>query len=107
MGVWLSYPPFRMFIAQNSGEAASGAFNLILIIVAFGGLFLFMSLRQRKRLRERTEFLGTLKVGEEVRSYGGVVGTIEWIDDEQAVIVSEGTRLRLVRAAIAARVRSE
>ncbi len=96
-----------MFIAQNSGEAASGAFNLLLVIVVFGGLFLFMSLRQRKRLRERDAFLGTLKVGDEIRSYGGVLGTIESLDDEQAVIVSEGTRLRLVRAAIAARVSSQ
>lgn len=96
-----------MFIAQSSSEAASGAFNLILIIVVFGGLFLFMSLRQRKRLRERNDFLATLKVGDEVRSYGGVLGTIESINDEQAVVVSEGTRLRLVRAAIAARVSSE
>ena len=80
-----------MLIAQNSGEAASGAFNLLLIIVVFGGLFLIMSLRQRKRLRERNEFLGT----------------IESIDDEEAVMVTEGTRLRLVRAAIAARVSSE
>jgi preprotein translocase subunit YajC len=96
-----------MFIAQNSSEAASGAFNLLLVLVVFGGLFLFMSLRQRKRLRERNEFLATLEVGDEVRSYGGVLGTIESIDDEAAVVVTEGTRLRLVRAAIAARVSSE
>ncbi len=93
-----------MLIAQSSGDASSGAINLILIIVVFGGLFLFMSLRQRRRLRERTEFLSTLAVGDEVRSYGGVIGTIEWLDEEQVVVVSEGTRLRLVRAAIAARI---
>ena len=93
-----------MLLAQNSGDASSGALNLVLIIVVFGGLFLFMSLRQRKRLRERTEFLGTLQVGDLVRSYGGVVGTLEIIDGEQVILESEGTRLRLVRAAIAARV---
>jgi preprotein translocase subunit YajC len=93
-----------MLLAQNSGEASSGALNLLLIIVVFGGLFLFMSLRQRKRLRDRTEFLGTLQVGDRVRSYGGVVGTLESVDEEQVILDSEGTRLRLVRAAIAARV---
>lgn len=96
-----------MLIAQNSGEASSGALNLILIIVVFGALFLFMSFRQRRRLRGRTDFLGTLAVGDQVRSYGGVIGTVESLDDEQVVMVSEGTRLRLVRAAIAARVSSE
>lgn len=96
-----------MLIAQTSGDAASGAFNLLLLIVIFGGLFLFMSLRQRKRVRERTEFLGTLAVGDEVRSYGGVLGTIESMTDEEVVLVTEGTRLRVVRAAIAARVAAE
>ena len=39
-----------------------------------------------------------------VRVEGGVVGEIVSIDDEYLVIVSENTRLRVVRAAIAARV---
>ncbi len=96
-----------MLIAQASNDAAGGAFNLVLIVVIFGGLFLFMSLRQRRRLRERNEFLGTLKVGDLVRSFGGVIGTVESLDEEQVVLVSEGTRLRVVRAAIAARVTDE
>ena len=90
-------------IAQSSNGGSGGATNLLLIVVIFGGLFLFMSLRQRKRLRERNDFLGTLAVGDRVRSYGGVVGTIESMDDNEVVLMTEGTRLRLVRAAVAAR----
>lgn len=96
-----------MLIAQTSSESSGGAFQFLLIIVIFGGLFLFMSLRQRRRLRERNQFLSTVAVGDEVRSFGGVVGRIESIDEEQVVLVSEGTRLRLVRAAIAARISNE
>lgn len=93
-----------MFIAQASDGGNSGAFSLLLIIVIFGGLFLFTSFRQRRRVRERDAFLETLAVGDEVRSFGGVVGRVEALDDEHVVISSEGTRLRLVRAAVAARV---
>ena len=96
-----------MLIAQSSGEAAGGAFNLLFILLIFGGLFLFMSLRQRRRVRERNDFLATLEVGAMVRSYGGVVGTIEEMDGDEVVLVSEGTRLRLVTAAVAARVDGE
>ena len=70
-----------MLIAQSSGEA--GAFNLVLIVVIFGGLFLFMSLRQRKRLRERNAFLETLAVGDLVRTYGGVIATIESLTEDE------------------------
>ena len=96
-----------MLIAQSSGEAASGAFNLLVIVVIFGGLFLFMSLRQRRRLRERNDFLSTIEEGDLVRSYGGLLGTIESLTDEEVVLVSEGTRLRLLRASIAAKVDTE
>ncbi|MDH3605707.1 MAG: preprotein translocase subunit YajC [Acidimicrobiia bacterium] len=96
-----------MFIAQASESSNNGAFSLLLIVVIFGGLFLFSSLRQRRRVRERDAFLETLKVGDEIRSYGGVVGTVESLDDIHVVISTEGTRLRLVRAAVAARVEPE
>lgn len=95
-----------MFIAQ-ADSGSSGAFSLLLIILIFGGLFLFTNLRQRRRIRERDAFLETLSVGDEVRTFGGVVGRVESLDDEQVVITSEGTRLRLVKAAIAARVSDE
>lgn len=96
-----------MIIAQASDSSSNGAFSLLLIVVIFGGLFLFSSLRQRRRVRERDAFLETLTVGDEIRSYGGVVGTVESLDDIHVVISSEGTRLRLVRAAVAARVEPE
>lgn len=92
-----------MFIAQSS-SGDSGFVNLAVIVIIFAGLFMFMSYRQRKRGRKRDEFLSTLKSGDEVRTFGGVVGNIDSIDKEDLVIVSEGTRLRVVRAAIAAKV---
>ncbi len=92
-----------MFIAQSS-SGNSGLVNLAVIVIIFAALFMFMSYRQRRRGRERADFLSTLKSGDEVRTYGGVVGNIDSIDGEDLVIVSEGTKLRVVRAAIAARV---
>lgn len=94
-----------MLIAQSSSD--TGALNVLLIAVVFGGLFLFMSLRQRRRLRERNAFLETLVVGDQVRTYGGVVATVESLTDEEVVVLSEGTRLRLVRAAVAARIEDQ
>lgn len=92
-----------MFIAQSS-SGDSGLGSLLIIVIIFGALFMFMSYRQRKRGRERAEFLDSLQVGDEVRTIGGVIATIESIDDEALVVVSWGTRLRLVRGSIAARV---
>ncbi len=92
-----------MFIAQST-SSDSGLGGLLVIAALFGVILVFLSYRQRKRGRKRAAFLSTLRSGDEVRTYGGVVGNIDAIDDESLVIVSEGTRLRVVRAAIAARV---
>ena len=94
-----------MLIAQTSSDG--GALNLVLIVVIFGGLFLFMSLRQRRRLKERNAFLETLAVGDRVRTYGGVIATVRSMTEDEVVVVSEGTSLRLVRAAIVARVQDQ
>ena len=94
-----------MFIAQSSSDGA-GLTNFILIVALFGALFLFMSWRSRKRAREREAFLATITVGDRVRTYGGIIGKVQSLDDENAVIVSEGTKLRIVRSAIATRIDS-
>lgn len=92
-----------LIIAQSSSNDGGGLVSLIVIIAIFGGLFLFMSYRQRRRMREVDAFLETLTVGEEVRSAGGIIGTIRSLTDDQVVLDSEGTKLRLAKRAIVSR----
>lgn len=97
-----------MFIPQLVGQSSSNdggsAFSLIVIVAIFGGLFLFMSYRQRRRMRDVDAFLETLAVGDEVRSAGGLLGKITTLGEDHVVLKSEGTTLRLAKRAIVARV---
>lgn len=90
-------------VAQSSSSDGGSAVSLIVIVAIFGGLFLFMSFRQRRRMRDVEAFLGTLAVGDEVRSAGGVLGTIERLEEDHVVLLSETTTLRLAKRAIVAR----
>jgi preprotein translocase subunit YajC len=93
-------------IAQSSSSDGSGA-SLLFLLIVFGGFFLFMSWRQRRRVRERKEFIGALAVGDTVRSIGGIIGVIKSLDEDEAVLDVEGTRLRFQRGAIAEKVTKE
>ena len=93
-------------IGQSSSSDGGSLVSLIVIIAIFGGLFLFMSYRQRRRLRDVDAFLETLAVGDAVRSAGGLIGTIKSLDGDDVVLRSEGTTLRLAKRAIVSRVDS-
>ena len=86
--------------------AASGTSSIITSILFFaviGGLFWFLLIRpQRTRSKRQKAVVSSLEVGDEVHTIGGIIGTIEFMDDASAVLQIEGGgRMRVVRRAIA------
>ena len=96
-------------IAQDSGDGgggAAGSLGFILIIALLGGFFWFMIIRpQRNQVKQRRELVQALEVGDEIRTGGGIFGTIRRLDDESAIIeVEDGGLLKVVRLAIVSKV---
>jgi preprotein translocase subunit YajC len=94
--------------AETTETAAGGASSIItsiLFFAAIGGLFWFLLIRpQRTRAKRQNELVASLEVGDEVHTIGGIIGTIEYMDDQSAVLQLEGGgRMRVVRRAIADR----
>jgi preprotein translocase subunit YajC len=83
-----------------------GAFLPILILLP---LFWFLLVRpQQQRVQRQRQLLASLEVGDQVVTAGGLVGTIDSIDDEHVQLqVAQGVVLTLVRPAIARRVFAE
>jgi len=95
-------------LAQTSDtteSASSGGSAVMLIVwaVVIGGLFWFMLIRpQRTRAKRQQVLQSALEVGTEVHTIGGIIGTIEYMDDATAVLQIEGGgRMRVLRKAIA------
>ena len=88
--------------AQGGPAAAIASFlPMILLLV----IFYFMLIRpQRKRDKENREMLASLKVGDQITTIGGIVGTISKIKDEKIVIEigtkTEKTPMTLERWAV-------
>jgi preprotein translocase YajC subunit len=102
-----------LLAATTKKTTSSGSVTfLIFIVVIVGALyFLFLRPNQQKARRQREEN-ASINVGDRVVSIGGIVGTVEEMQNDRVVLVSgntEGdgiqpTRLVLLRSAIARKV---
>lgn len=78
--------------------------TLILIyVVVFGALMIFMTTRGKKKQAAQAQMMQqALSVGAEVRTIGGLVGTVIDLTDEYVVVeTTPGVKLKFTKQAIA------
>jgi preprotein translocase subunit YajC len=77
--------------------------SVVFLFVLFGAMW-FVTIRpQQRRLRDQRALVSTLEVGDEVITVGGIVGRVTKVDDLEIQLDSDGTKLRLSRAAVTQR----
>ena len=91
-------------VAQT--ESSGSALGFLLPIAVLGGLFyLLLVLPQRRRAKKAKELRDSIAVGDEVRTIGGIYGTIRSEDDEAFTIdIGGGSTMRMAKRAIAERI---
>jgi preprotein translocase subunit YajC len=88
-------------VIAASNSTSSGVAPLLLLVL-MGGLFYFLMIRpQQRRARAQRELLGSLEVGDEVMTIGGIYGTIRQLEDDRVTLeVSPGVELTFAKSAI-------
>ncbi len=93
--------------AQDSGGEPSGfSPSFLIVLLVLGGVFyaLFI-LPSRRRSKQRQAMQNSISVGDEVRTIGGIFGTIrEEIGDSYVIDVGGGTTMRVAKRAVAERI---
>jgi preprotein translocase subunit YajC len=86
-------------VAQQTGGNVTFLISLALMVA----IFYFLLIRpQQRRARQQRELVGSLTVGDEVVTIGGMFGTITAMDDESVTLdVGSGTRIRFLKQAVA------
>jgi preprotein translocase subunit YajC len=89
--------------ASVLAQAQSGNVTFLISLALMVAIFYFLLIRpQQKRARQQRELVGSLAVGDEVVTIGGMFGTIQAMDDESVTLdVGSGTRVRFLKQAIA------
>ncbi|MDO5111496.1 MAG: preprotein translocase subunit YajC [Clostridia bacterium] len=85
---------------QGIGSFFSGGGFLIIMLIA---MFAIMIIPQRKREKKVKEMLAAIKVGDRIRTIGGIYGTVSAIKDDVITVMVGPDKIRLVftRGAIA------
>ena len=91
-------------IAQT--DSGGSAIGFLLPIVVLGGLFyLLLVMPQRRRAKKAQQLRDSISVGDEVRTIGGIYGTIRSEDDETFTIdIGGGNTIRMAKRAISERI---
>ena len=79
---------------------------VVVYLVILVAAFFFLVVRpQRRQMASHRQLVASLSAGDEVVTTGGVVGTIQSLDDEIAHLeVAPGVVIRVARGAIARRI---
>ena len=89
-------------------EAQGSALPSLLFLALMVGVFYFLIIRpQRKRSQQQKQLSESLEIGAEVRTIGGIHGTVVSIDEDSVVLKVEDGQIRFTKRAIGARVGDE
>ena len=92
-----------VFIAQETTPA--NPYSSLIFLALMGAVFYFLIIRpQRKRQKAQQELTANLQVGHQIRTIGGIHGTVLSMDEDSVVIQVEDGKLRVARRAIGSRV---
>ena len=93
-------------LAQAAGGASTGggmgAMGQFLIFIPILGIMYFLMIRpQQQKQKQQAEMLKRLKVGDKVRTVGGVLGTIKYVSEQTVKLeVAPNMVIEFLRGAV-------
>lgn len=93
-------------ILAQADDGGSNILGLLLPLLIIGGLFYIMLYLPRRRAAKRAEQLSAaITIGDDIRTIGGIYGTVSSEDDETYTIdLGGGNSMRVAKKAVAERV---
>ncbi len=79
----------------------------LMLLVPIIIMFVVMTLSQKKKSKKEQELRNSIKIGDEITTIGGIVGTVISVKDESFVIKSQSESIRIKKWSVAAVNKSE
>ena len=95
---------------QSLGFAPTTHFlgGMVPFIVIMGVFIFLMWNGQRKERKKKEEMLSSIKVGEEIVTIGGIMGTVDTVKEDHFVVkISDNARIKVLKNAVSQIVRPE
>ncbi len=86
--------------------------GILIIVVLFGVLWFAMIRPQRAKVQAQQRLLGTVEVGDEILTVGGIYGIVQEVEPDEdggdlVVEIAEGIHVRIARKALATVIKPE
>jgi len=89
---------FCAVLAQGEGGGGDLLSMMLPFILLMGGMWFLLIAPQRKMQKEQEKMISELKVGDEILTKGGIIGTITSVKAERLMLkVAENTKIELSR----------
>lgn len=96
-------------VAQADQPAGGGVFTILIFALPLL-MFFFLQRSNRRRQQQQRAVQQSVEEGEEIVTTSGMFGTVIEVDDDEDTMLVEiapGTRIRMVRQAVARRLSQE
>jgi preprotein translocase subunit YajC len=87
-------------------QGAGSSMLPLIVLLAFGVMFISMLLSGRKDQKKRKELIESMRKGDKVQTSGGIIGTVTEIGQDDVVLKVEDGRIRFAKAAVTSVLRS-
>ena len=81
--------------ADSTGAAGGGASMILMFVVLIAVFYFFMIRPENKRKKEAQQMRDSLKVGDNITTIGGIIGTICAVKENTIVIETGADRVRI------------
>ena len=95
---WLSCASANTTTAAADGTQAGGGGSMIFMIVILVVFFLVMIIPQKRRDKKIKQMLDAVKVGDRIRTIGGIYGTVVSVKEDLVTIETSSDKTKIVFA---------
>lgn len=81
----------KNLICMAEGDGGNGIILIIVMLAFLALIFISSFLPQKKRQKEMMNMLNSIKVGDEIKTIGGMVGVITEIEETGLLVINVGT----------------
>lgn len=85
---------------------SASVITLIYMVIIFGAFVLVIILPDRKRKKQYSEMMKTLRVNDDVETIGGLIGKVTNIQEEYVIVQTgpDNVKLKLKKSSIASKL---
>ena len=96
-----------VLIAQESTSSSSVLAFLFPLLIMGGLFYVLLVLPQRRRHKKADQMRSAITIGDEIRTIGGIIGTVVAETDDEFSIDIGGQHMRVVKKAVAEKLGSD